>query len=233
MNPKITRLLSYAAFFLGVILGFVLAVLTIWTRMEAANYYFSGIKYDPFNGLRCPLIMAPSEKGIVVAVFDNPRDQDDKFFYRAEISGDVFTRQLEDQILVPAHQTRSITLQVDTNDVDLRFFIFVKMSILPSATRPAREAVCGVLVANILGLTGAQVPTITLFFSLLMMAIGMALWQQTTNKEDQNIGRAMQILGILVLLSMLLGAIGWWLAGMALAVLTALLLIIFLRFLAA
>lgn len=233
MNPRILRILSYTIFFLGTILGFALAVTLIWSRMEAVNYYFSGIKYEPFNGLRCPAIIAPSETGIVTVVFENPRDRDDNFFYRVEISGDVFTRQIEDQILVPARQTRSIRLNVDANDVDLRFFIFVKMSILPAASRPAQEAVCGILVVDMLGLPGAQVSTTAVLLSFLGMAIGLGLSHRTNSGADQNMVRAMQLLGFLVLLTMLAGAMGWWLLGIAMAVITILLMVISLRFTAA
>jgi hypothetical protein len=233
VDPKFSRILGYAIFFVGAILGFALSITLIWNRMEAVNYYFSGIKYEPFQGLQCPAMIAPRETGVVNIVFDNQRDRDDTFFYRAEISGDVFTRQVEDQLLVPARETRSIQLTVDANDVDLRFFIFVKMNILPSASRPAQEAVCGIVVADILGLTGAQVSTMTTVLSFLGMAVGLGLWQRANPGTDPKMARAMQILGFLVLLTMLAGAMGWWLPGIALAVITILFLVISLRFTAA
>lgn len=233
MNNKPLRILSLVVFFLGASLGFVLAVLLIWSRLEAVNYYFSGIKYEPFNGLQCPLLIAPTEAGTVKAVFDNPTDREDNFFYRAEISGDVFTRQVEDQIAVPARQTRSVNLNVDKNDVDLRFFIFVKMNTLASATRPPQEAVCGIIVADIFGLTGTQLPSIALIFSFLAMAIGMGMWTRINTSADQNTSRVMQILGLLVLLTLLAGSMGWWLVGIAMAVITVLLIVIFLRFVSA
>lgn len=230
MNTTAVRILSIVVFFLGASLGFVLAVVLIWSRLEAVNYFFSGIKYEPFRGLYCPILIASAEKGIVTAVFDNPTDREDIFFYRAEISGDVFSRQVEDQIAVPPQQTRSIHLNVDRNDVDLRFFIFVKINTLASATRPSREAVCGMIVANILGLTGKQASIIALFLSFLSMAIGLGIWKRISTSADQNMNRVMQILGLLVLLTMLAGSMGWWLIGSVMAVITVLLMVIFLRF---
>jgi hypothetical protein len=230
VNNKLLRILSLVVFFLGASLGFALAVLLIWSRLEAVNYYFSGIKYEPFNGLQCPLLIAPTEEGTVTAVFDNPSDREDTFFYRAEISGDVFTRQVEDQIAVPPHQTRNVHLNVDRNDVDLRFFIFVKLNTLASATRPPQEALCGIVVANLLGLTGTQASTIALSLSFLTMAIGSGLWTRISTSADQSISRVMQILGALVLVSLLAGSLGWWLIGIAIAIITVLLMVIFLRF---
>jgi hypothetical protein len=226
MKTKLLHILSGTVFFLGVIIGFALAVITIWNRLEAVRYYFTGAKYEPFNGLRCPVMIAPTEKGTVTAVFNNPTDKEDNFLYRAEISGDISTRQVEGQILVPPHQRKSIELIVNANDVDLRFFIFVKMTILPNALHHTQEAVCGIITVNLLGLTGTQLFTSALSLSFLGIAVGLGLWQKTSTNTDQNIRRAMQALGLIVLLTMFAGFMGWWIAGLALSTIIVLLIII-------
>jgi len=219
-----------AVFFPGVILGIALSVTILWNRIEATRYYFTGAKYEPFHGLRCPVMIGPTEKGTVAAVFNNPTDEADNFFYRAEISGKAFsTRQVEDKIMVPPHHTKTVQLAVDANDVDLMFFIFVKMSILPNSVHRSQEAVCGILIINILGLTGAQITGIALCLSFLGIASGLGLWQQTGTKTDQDIRRATQTLGLAVLLTLFAASMGWWILGMALSAITILLLVISLR----
>lgn len=230
MNTRRFGLLRRAFFFLGVITGFALAIITIWIRLEAINYYFTGVKYAPFHGLRCPVILAPTEKGIVTAVFNNPTDREDNFFYKVEVSGKPFTRQVENQIAVPPHQTKSIQLTVDANDVDLLFFILVKMNILPNALHPSQEAVCGTMVVDVLGLTGAQISTFALSLSFLGIAVGLGVWQPTTSNLDRSAKRAMQTLGVVVLLAVVAGMLGWWVISVAFAVTTILLLVISLRF---
>lgn len=230
MNTRRFGLLRRALFFLGVITGFALAIITIWIRLEAINYYFTGVKYAPFHGLRCPVILAPTEKGIVTAVFNNPTDREDNFFYKVEVSGKPFTRQVENQIAVPPHQTKSIQLTVDANDVDLLFFILVKMNILPNALHPSQEAVCGTMVVDVLGLTGAQISTFALSLSFLGIAVGLGVWQPTTSNLDRSAKRAMQTLGVVVLLAVVAGMLGWWVISVAFAVTTILLLVISLRF---
>lgn len=86
MKTRPLRILSRAVFFLGVLIGFVLSGIAVWNNLESNSYYFTGVKYARFNGLRCPLMIAPTEKGIVIAVFNNPTNEEDNFFYRAEIS---------------------------------------------------------------------------------------------------------------------------------------------------
>jgi hypothetical protein len=226
MKTKLLYILSGTVFFLGVIIGFALAVITIWNRLEAVRYYFTGAKYESFSGLRCPVLIAPTEKGTVTAVFNNSTDKEDNFLYRAEISVDISIRQVEGQILVPPHQTKSTQLTVDANDVDLQFFIFVRMTILPSALHRSQEAVCGMMVVNLLGLTGTQLSTAAFSLSFLGMAIGLGVLQRTGIDVDQNLQRAMQALGLIVLLTMFAGFMGWWIAGLALSTIIVLLIII-------
>ena len=230
MNRKLQHVFAYMIFFLGVVLGLVLAAVAIWNRTEAVSYFFTGAKYEPFSGLHCPAFIAPTEQATVTAVFKNPTNEENVFYYRTEISGTPSTRKLENQITVPPHQTKSIQLTVNAQDVDLLFFIFVKMDILPNAVHSSQEAVCGIIVANILGLTGVPLATLAISLSFLGIAIGWSLWQETSTKADGRAQRILQTLGLVVLLAMFVGAMGWWLAGVALCAVTLLLLVISLRF---
>ena len=230
MNTRALRILSSSIFFLGVVAGIALSGIAIWNNLESTSYFFAGVKHAPFNSLQCPLMIAPTEKGIITAVFSNPTNEEDNFYYRAEISGKGFSRRpVEDQIAVSPHQTRTIQLAVDANDVDLMFFIFVKITILPNSVHPSQEAVCGIMVVNLLGLTGAQISTAAVFLSFLGIAIGLGLWQQTSTKADRDIRRIVQTLGFVVLLTMVAAAMSWWIAAIALLVVTILLMVISLR----
>jgi hypothetical protein len=233
MNTRPLFILSRAFFFLGVGLGFGLSVIAIWNNIESTSYFFRGSTFAPFHGLRCPVMIAPTENGIVTSIFRNPNDEEDVFYYRVQISGrSSAMRTLEDKLTVPAHQTRSVQWAVDTRDVDLRFFILVKVTILPNAFHPPQEAVCGIMVANanIPGLTGVQISTAVLLFSLLGISVGLAFWQQTGNKAKRDTVRLVQALGLVVLLALFAVWMKWWAAAIALSVLTILLLVISIRF---
>jgi hypothetical protein len=230
MNTRPFLILSRSFFFLGVAIGFALSIIVIWNNVESTNYYFTGVKYPPFKGLRCPVMIASTEKGIVSAVFNNPTNDQDNFFYRAEISGKAFSkRKLEDQITVPPHQEKSIRFTVDAKDVDLLFFILVKITILPNSVHHSREATCGIMVTNIPGLTGSQVSITALFLSFSGIAVGLGLWQQTSPKADRDMRRVVQTLGFAVLLTLLAASMGWWAVAITLTVVIVLLLIISMR----
>lgn len=61
------------------------------------------------------------------------------------------------------------------------------------------------------------------------MAVGLALRQPTEKKDQQNMERVLQALGLIVLLALLAGAVGWWLPGMLLSAVAILLMLISVR----
>jgi hypothetical protein len=229
MRTSFLRIVSRTAFFLGVVIGFALAVIPIWSRMESIHYFFRGNTHEAFEGLRCPVMISPNEKGVIAAVFDNPTDQAVNFFYRVEISGQESGDPEPAQIAVPPHEAKRVNFTVGRENVDLGFFVFVKMNLFPNSLHPSQEAVCGILVANLLGLSGKQASATALSLSFFGMVIGLGAGRLTGNKEERNITRIMQVLASLVLLTLLAGMLGWWLAGMAFSAITILLMVISLR----
>ncbi len=231
MNTKPLRILSRVSFLLGILTGLALTVVAIWNNLESSSYYFTGARYARFRGLHCPLLISPKEKGTVTAIFNNPSREKDDFFYRATVSGELFsTRQMEDKVTVLPQDSKTVRFSVDANDVDLEFFILARIMILPNSMHPSQEAVCGIMVIDILGLKGVQVSQLAVFLSFLGLAIGLGLWQQTDSKADRDLRYIVPALGFVVLMAMLTAALGWWTLAIGLTVITILLLVIFLRF---
>jgi len=228
MNMKLLRVVGFSLFFVGVIFGFVLAVLFTWNKIEAINYYFTGATYPAFNGLHCPTIITRSEQGTVTAIFDNPAGEENNFYYRVEFSGVVEPRKYTDHIVVPAHGRESLQWVVDEKDIDLEFFIFVKMVILPNAFHPTSEATCGITVMNIPWFTGRQIYIFTLVISLLGIGVGLSILQRVNSGMEPNRPYTL-VLGTVVLLAMFSSFMGWWLMGAALLAITILLLVVFVR----
>jgi hypothetical protein len=228
---KITslRIVGSILFFLGIISGFSVAILGTWSKLESADYFFRGTTYEHFGGLRCPLLMTRSETGVIAVIFDNRTDEDDDFFYKVEISGFLAPRQIEGHIPVPAHQKRSISLTVDKADIDLQFFVFAKIVISPNSTRPTREADCGIMVLKASRFTGGQLFTGVFFLSLFGIIPGFILLKRTSTNIRPDVQRVVQGLGIVVLLAMLGGLLGWWFAGLFFIVLALLLILALVR----
>jgi hypothetical protein len=116
---------------------------------------------------------------------------------------------------------------VDRRDVDLQFFILVKLTIMPNSSHPSREATCGIMVLNLAGLTGTQASGASLFLSLSGIAVGLGLWRRTGLQTDRS--RIVPVLGMVVLLALLAVSFGWWGLAIACTVIVVLLLVISLR----
>ena len=224
------RILASVLFFLGIISGFSIAIISTWSKVESADYFFRGTTYEHFSGLRCPLLLTRSETGVVNIIFDNPTDSADDFYYKVEISGFLSPRQIEGHVSVPAHQKSGVGLTVNKDDIDLQFFVFVKIVISPNGTRPTRGADCGIMVLDNSRFTGGQLFMTALVLSLLGIILGFVLWRRSGVDVNSDIQRVMQLLGIVVLLAMFAGLVGWWFIGILFIVLTLLLFLILVRF---
>lgn len=221
MPTKPLRTPGSIIFLIGIFLGLALAIMVIWAALEAQDYYYTGAVYEPFNGLHCPLFMTRSETGTISATFDNPSKQEINPYYKLETSGPI-PQQFESQITVPPHTSQSVQWTVSANDIDLRFFIFAQLKILPK-----EQALCGIFVLNVPGLTGEQVFTVTLLVSLSAIAIGFILSNRAMAENAlDNLMRLAQTLGVSVLAAMLFAFTGWTLVGFIFSVIAILLLAI-------
>lgn len=227
MQPK-KLIISSIIFFVGIALGLALAIVTIWPDYEAVRYFFTGAVYGQFSGLTCPALVTRSETATISASIENPWDQVAKPVYKVEISGPL-GRLLREQISIPPHQTQTVEWTVNEDDIDLGSFIFTKITVLSFVTTPTREATCGIFVINLNGLSGKQVLGISLTISLLAIVIGLGIWEsqmEAATKGFMQPQRVRRALALAVLLGMLSGLMGWWIAGIVLIVLAVLLLAI-------
>lgn len=217
-------------FFVGIAIGLSLALVSIWADYEAVGYFFTGARFDAFPGMKCPILATQSETVAISASIENPSDRPVQPFYRVEISGPV-GRMFGDQIPIPPHETRKAEWTVSTDDVDLRYFIMTKITLLPFAGTRASEATCGIFVLNLDGLTGKQVLIFSFVISLVGIIVGLRMWERRMavvkkgTRQPQHVRRA---LALVVLSAMFSSLMGWFLAGFVLCVLAILLLVIIL-----
>ncbi len=218
-------------FFFGIGLGLLLTFAISWASYESFFYFYTGETFAPFHGLRCPLFMTYSETGTLQANFNNSSQEEIHAFYRMTVSGAALT-VYEEEVVLPPQSSKSIEWQVDANDIDLETFILAKFEVLPNAYFDSSAATCGIMVINLPFLTGSQVFTAALAVSLLAILLGFFLWESTNDPLQegiQNRQHARQALGIILMLGLLSGLIGWWLPGMIFCGLTLLTLLIVLR----
>jgi hypothetical protein len=232
MQTKSIRTFGSIIYFLGIFLGLGMSLAVVWSAFEGLSYFYTGAGYPSFNGLDCPLLMTRSETAAVNASFNNPGDQEIEPYYEVTISGQASMRKFEGQLSVPAHSSKSIRWTVNAGDIDLGFFVFIAMEVLPVAGYSTRQDTCGIMVLNLTGSTGGQVFYLTLATSLLCIGIGFGLWENSAGMDMGhfiNLRRAMKAMGLAVLLAMLTSFMGLWLPGIIFCVMTILLVVIVLR----
>jgi hypothetical protein len=225
---RVMRAAGVALFSVGILVGMALAGGAAWADIEARFYGFPKMADRPLRGVQCPILMTTHETGVVSATFKNRSQQPLQLLVRADISSPgPWTVERTRLSLAPGEsQTQRWT--VSSENIDLGFFIFVRVANYPAYPFSFRETMCGILVLNLQGLTGNQVLNIALAVSLVCIPLGLALWEATQQRPLKGRARqttlAMAFLAGIVLVGMLASFVGAWAAG-GLSVLLAVLVI--------
>jgi hypothetical protein len=233
------RRLATALSFLGVLIAMLVGVASAWADYEGLSYFSTGAAFEPFQGLHCPVLLSQAEVGIVSSAFGNPTAKTIEPYYEVEISGLTDSRQLEGHLVVGPGLSQDVKWTVDARDVDLGYFVLVKVDVLPVAGYRTREATCGILVVPLPGLTGNSAVFLIVIVSMLCMLVGFILpvvgvSAAEAARLDMEAStpwrRLIQTLGIVSAMAMLSGLAGWWLPALLLFAISLLLLLLSLRY---
>ena len=232
MQTKSARTWGTLIYAVGLIFALGLALAAIWGDYEALSYFYTGAVYGPFGGLHCPALMTHAEVVPISATFDNPTDKTIEPFYQVKISGVAALRTIEKQLQVPPHSSATIQWTVDANDIDVGSFVMTKLTVLPFAGNPAREATCGMLVLNLGNLTSAEVLPVGLGIGLVGIVLGLTLREgnaQPDSPQEASLRNGMRATGVAVLLALLTGFLGAWILGLIFSAITILMAFILFR----
>ncbi|MBN1138728.1 MAG: hypothetical protein JXM73_19235 [Anaerolineae bacterium] len=226
-RKKIMRLLGILFFWAGVLLGMTLAGGAVWADIEAAFYGFQKMGDEPLN-LRCPAFVTAAEPGQIASTFKNPTEKTMQLMVRTDVSGYGGIRSARTTFTIAPGEAEKARWPVTSEDVDLGFFIFARVSSFPAYPLPFRESTCGMLFIRTTALTGNQIFVLSVVVSLLSMAAGLALWQishRPLQGQALNATWAMRALAAIVIVGMFVGFQGWWAVGIIMMVLMALMIV--------
>jgi len=119
--------------------------------------------------------MSLTEKASVLARLANPTDKRIEPHYKVDIRGETESRRLNGEVAVPAHTSREVEWTVDANDIDLGFFVLVRVAVLPVVGYATREATCRILALDLGNTTGSQALGLAVAASPLLMLAGLVL----------------------------------------------------------
>jgi hypothetical protein len=219
-RQKTNRAWGAVLFIIGVILGTMISVMSVWANLEADFYGFDNITNNRLEGLSCPLLMTSTESAVISLKIENPNQKAIEPLVRADISTPILMQEWSEKVRVEPGQTRTLEWQLTPDNIDLGFFIMSKVYVYPTIGLPLREASCGVFVLNLPGLIGGQVLALMVVLSLGGMVGGIFMWRQASQPVTGRkvmAQRGMIFLSQAVILSMILGMFAGWLeAGMLL-----------------
>jgi hypothetical protein len=211
------RILSVVLFSIGLLLGMALVSGTLWADFEAYFFDAPTLVDEPLKTLHCPVMIAPEESGTVWATFPNPSDKTVPRRIRTHISQGFATlmREIETELELEPGETEKVEWTVTADDAAWGHFILVRVHVLRNVPLPSRSGACGILVLNVLGLTGRWLVILSFALSLLTMVIGIFLWARRWSPAEQlpDLTRPMIGLAAIVLAALVTSYLGSWVAG--------------------
>jgi len=229
-QSKVVLILSVVLFCVGLLLGAVFTVATVWADLEAALFDPAIDADQALSSLRCPVLITPQESGTVSATFANSSGMALLRTIRAHVSYGFATliREEEAKFVLEPGETRRVEWAVTGKDAAWRHFVLVRVHELRNSPLPSRTGSCGILVLNVPGLTGNQVVALAVTTAVLGMVVAVVLWaagRRSSTRPVPDLTRRMSILAALVLVAMALSSTGRWMAGGLLIIFAGLLLV--------
>jgi hypothetical protein len=230
------RIIGAILFSVGLAIGFFIFAGAVWADFEAAMFD-TAIRGDKsLSTLRCPVVINDQETGTVSAAFHNPLDRPVQFAIRTRISQGFVTLMREERALLPVDAGGTERLEWTVTPEDAAYdgkVILVKVLLQGNYPLPSRQAMCGVLVLSLPFLSGSQALALGVAVSLLLVALGGALWLVGSWPLDPgfelDLARGMGALAASMLVGMFVGFMGSWLLGVAVVVITALMIVELIR----
>jgi hypothetical protein len=181
MNSNIkkpTRTLGLILYLAGAVLGLVLLALLVWGDIEASTFGSAQSSDEKFKILNCPVFITKDEVGEISLVIDNPTDRDVTPLLRSTITFKFVTLvdEQEQRLSIPAGGSQTVTWQVTRENAAYGSVILARFYQLSNYSLPSREEFCGIVVLPFSGLTGQQAFIASFFLSLILVAVGIALY---------------------------------------------------------
>jgi hypothetical protein len=200
---KIYRTFGIILFSFGILLGMGLIAITVWTDLEA-SFFDSALASqggESLKGLRCPVLVTSSEIGTITATVKNPADKPVELRLRAHITDGFVTlmREVNATLQLEPGEKKTAEFFVTTDDATYHWLVLVRVRQFRYSPLPTRQASCGVLARDVLGLIG-----------------GMALWSAGNwplNRRSQATVRTMAALTVSLVVGFIVGFTGSWLLG--------------------
>jgi hypothetical protein len=227
-SKKSSSVLSVILFGIGVVMGLVFSAFLIWANVEA-SLFDPDLRGDAALDLHCPLVLNADETGTVSATFTNTATWDVNLIVQADISETYLSLFRHEKVILKlaSGESQEVRWTVSAADKVYGRFVFVKAANNRQMPIPGRVGTCGIVIANIPFLTGAEMVVIAIGLTVILFAAGMALWYRGNRPllgKGNDVMRSMTWLAVVVGVTVLCGIFGAWLPGIVAFVISILLI---------
>ena len=199
--------------------------------LEASMYGFVRYDYPSNPTLSCPLLMTWLDRESVTIKLKNPLERTLTYYVKAEFSTNQIIKKVEQRIEVPPREIKTITWEVDKENIDLKYFIFANVFTSPSAALKMTATNCGTLVLKIPIAGGTKLFLATLVLVGLFLGVGLWLWLRHSEKSAPGMRAQagwMLFVSVVVVIGVISGIFNWWFLGIVTVLLTILTVSVFL-----
>ena len=185
-------------FLMGEVLGLWLSGAVTWGELEARiRFSYSANEVMP---LECPLMVSPSETGIVRARIVNQTEREVKPVVVSAVSQAGGEQTNSQTFMLEARAFEDASWEVNSSNVIFGNLILVNIFQSQYRDNPSRLGSCGILFFNLFGLRGAHAFAAIFTASLALLFIGGGLWfyvNKPLNENKTNVSRAGILLAVM------------------------------------
>ena len=218
MEVKTHRAIGTAAavilYLLGLVTGLVLSGWFGWAGAEA-------LVLVPRTGdvtlttLRCPLILGLHETGTVSATFNNPTAETINPTIMTQISHGSIPQEEDTVLELAPGQVQSVQWKVGAADKVFDVLILVNVYETSQRNTSSGQTSCGILFIPSGNISGKGLLILMDGAAFIGLIAGLILWRRARSSLrglQGGVTSAMTALAVIVILSLLLMLLSWWLA---------------------
>lgn len=228
-NKRQTLSFALLFYFAGFSAGLFLMFIATWADLEASFYGFPRQADPGLTGFNCPVLMTPSDLGILSLSFTNTAEIKINPVVRVWVSAPTVAEERKVQIGLAPGESQEFEWTVDARNIDLKNFIFAKAMVFSAYPLPSLDATCGIFVLN-LPVSGKALLLALIGVGFLGMGAGLFRMYKlrVVNEWVGKYFPALSLVTVILVLGLITSFRGAWVQAMLLFAVIVLLLIILL-----
>ncbi len=223
MTVQKTPTVSVILVLTGVLIGLLLALLSVWADYESTMYGFPKQAATSFRGLSCPVFMGRNENSAASIKISNSTKQNLSPSVRTEISTPLVSDARIEYVKLAPGQRATLHRNIGPENIDLGQFIFLHALVYSAYPMPSQENTCGVFVLPVDG-NGSLILVLGTSASILLMSLGLFLLYK--NGKVSRRSRSLLFTAVVTALAMIFAFSGWWIQGIIMLVVLTLMVVI-------